>query len=861
MPGRLRTAGLGIILGLAVSALLFRTVAIAIHDKDNQGNWDKPTVHNRPDKEVPGFFINMGPTGARAILTENTFVVKYIFKDSPAFGKLKLGDEVTGTSGKPFGKHTFGGGQHGYEGPMMDLGEAIERAEGSDGKLALNVKRGSETLTVTVDLQPLGTFSPTFPFNCKKSQAIRANALKYLAEYPDVPNVWQSHARMAVILALLTSDDSKQFAVGKKMALKWNEQRPDAGTWSWNLSHQLITLSEYHLLTKDTSVLPTMKILVEALEKAQYSGKIVCWEAKPGEDPAKLDTAQQLYDGGFGHAPYVSGVGKNGYGPMQYTTILAVIGWQAAGRCGVETDANSIKRAIDFIHRGTNAAGYVAYGGEFTLNNGFVDSVAWKKSTSGTNYVGRSGCSLVAHLLSPEFEESKKYADLNKEYMGKAYKSMPDGHADANLGIFWGVMGAASSGDDKTIRELLNYHKAYFNMMRCYDGSFVLQPGRDYADSGYYMASRYHPTASLALAYGLDNPKLLIQGIQISLPGVNPKALKGKADIAYKAIVNKNYADATAALKGASTDDAVAQAMLAHIDVHAQLAIAKMEALEKAGDIASLHAELGKGQKMFGLLPSFKEKATHFESAFREEPWKLELRIEANYRQLVGSLRRNKSLAYVGDLERFAARYPDSLYGKWALQVAKEYRASSTVVEPQVELASITPTTSAVAAASSQPSSAIAAVPAKPASNMPAAKATDDAKPAKKDSSELLAGFQQRMVRKLEALLAGGAKVHVWISNWGPKPQRYKVQKASDVGLVVQQGESLLPVPWNKLLPTDRADLAKGMAKEDDVEALLISAVMHHLAGKSAEAEQALSQARLKDAEAARKVKDTLSGH
>ena len=56
----------------------------------------------------------------------------------------------------------------------------------------------------------------------------------------------------------------------------------------------------------------------------------------------------------------------------------------------------------------------------------------------------------------------------------------------------------------------------------------------------------------------------------------------------------------------------------------------KMEALEKAGDIASLHAELGKGQKMFGLLPSFKEKIARFEKASREEPWKLELRIEAN---------------------------------------------------------------------------------------------------------------------------------------------------------------------------------------------------------------------------------------
>ena len=53
-------------------------------------------------------------------------------------------------------------------------------------------------------------------------------------------------------------------------------------------------------------------------------------KAKPTEDPKAIDAAQQLYLGGFGHKPYVSGVGNNGYGPMQYTTILAVIAWQLA---------------------------------------------------------------------------------------------------------------------------------------------------------------------------------------------------------------------------------------------------------------------------------------------------------------------------------------------------------------------------------------------------------------------------------------------------------------------------------------------------------------------------------------------------
>jgi hypothetical protein len=40
-------------------------------NKDNNGNWDKPTGSDLLDREVPGFFINLGPTGARALISRN----------------------------------------------------------------------------------------------------------------------------------------------------------------------------------------------------------------------------------------------------------------------------------------------------------------------------------------------------------------------------------------------------------------------------------------------------------------------------------------------------------------------------------------------------------------------------------------------------------------------------------------------------------------------------------------------------------------------------------------------------------------------------------------------------------------------
>ncbi len=611
------------LLGMLAAAGLLPPDARAIRDKDNQGTWTKPTENNAPDKEVPGFLVNLGPTGARAVLTEKTFVVRYLFKETPASGRLELGDAITGAFGKPFSAHTFGGSPHGYEGPIMDFGNAIEQAEGKDGKLVLNVTRGGKALDVTIELEPLGAFSPTFPMHCRKSERLRARALKYFVDHPESMNVWQSHARSSVALALLASDDAAHQALGKKMALKWSGESPDAGTWTWNLSHQLITLCEYHLQTRDPAVLPMIRTVSTYLEKAQYSGRILVWgptgdKSLEKEDYAKVDALQQLYDGGFGHAPYVAGIGKNGYGPMQYTTLLAVIAWQLATRCGVEVGPDRIRRSLEFNHRCTNAAGAVGYGGEFCLAFGIQDPAAYKRSTGGDNYVGRVGAAILAHTLSPEFPDSVAYVEKAKGFVTRAYKSLPDGHADSNLGILWGVLGAAASEDETALRTVLDYHKAWFNLMRCHDGSFVLLPGRDYADNGYYMASRYHPTGTMALALGLSYPKLMIQGTQVSIPGVNPKALRGTLLTAYKAVVGKAYGDAARALKAAGPDDAAAAgAMAEHLDRQARRALEPLAALEQSGRWLLLKEQLEKTRRSYAGIAAFDDTARAWDAAMQ----------------------------------------------------------------------------------------------------------------------------------------------------------------------------------------------------------------------------------------------------
>jgi len=691
MPNRYRhrtdillEASMKLILSLSIlcaTSLWFSANAYAAVDKDYPDLWSKPGG-DAPDKEVPGWLVNLGPTGARAIITKTSFIVRYIFKDSPAVGRLNLGDEIVGVFGKPFNPKLAPTGRFGYDGPIMEFGQAIEKAEGKDGKLILNVTRESKTVEVTINLEAIGTFSPTFPINCKKSQLLRARALKYFVDHPEADGA--CNTRAAICLALLSSDDPKHQAIAKQRIQKWAAERPDEGTWTWPAAYQLITLGEYYLMTKDPSVLPTMKSDVKHLEKIQYKLPVP-FEHERGKplvvngvtfDYDKLYAAIQLYDGGFGHGS------PGGYGPMQYTTILAVIGWQLAERSGMTVTPARMTSAFKYIHHGTNASGNVGYGSEFTFGGYSIeDPEAYMRGTGGERAVGKSGAALIAHKLAAERADSTEYVNKYKNFYKIAYSGLPNGHADGNLNIFWGFVAAGAADDAAVLRTVMDYFKPWINMSRCFDGSFVVQPNRHAGDDdAYYHSSRYGVTGSMALALGIGAPKLFVQGIQVSIPGVNPKALTGKMDAAYKAIVKKTYKAAYLNLiKPKPEDEELSRSMMDYIDAKWQAGIAKLEAVAKGGDILSLANEAAKQRTEFKGIEGFDQKMKRFDEGLDKDPWRKEISLGKAYLSYLGVLKKYKSPSAVKGLEKFAQDNPTSIYGKWATAVLKEFSESATV--------------------------------------------------------------------------------------------------------------------------------------------------------------------------------------
>ncbi len=507
--------------GFLLSALIFSgSIAQlpAIKNETNQGRWEKAATTG-PDAEVPGFLINMGPTGARGILKKDSYTVKYIFSGSPADGVLQLEDEVIGANGKLFGDHTFGGTNinYGIEGPLQDLGLAIEDSEGEDGVLTLKIKRESDTFEVDIQLEKLGRFSNSFPRDCEKTKLLRERAYKYLMENPGGID---SQARCIATLAMLSADDRKVQRAGEKMALDWNTPYGNE-TWAWHLGFQGIVLSEYHLLTGDRKVLSTLEKTMGLLELAQWKSPIDHVKIDKMKNPApktEVDRAQNLYDGGFGHAPYtvIKERGGGGYGPMQWPTCLALITWQLADECDVEFDFESPEKSYRFLDHGTTNAGKVAYGGEFTLNNGVIDPERWKRNNAN-KFSHKSGLAYIVHMLSEEREESKEMMDLHLSNIDAAYRDMSDGHACGLMGFTWGLAGVYASDDEKLQKKITNYYKAYFNLARCHGSdSYVVLPNRDYADGSYYRKNiRTHTTAAMAFIYSFGTPKLRVQGAKM----------------------------------------------------------------------------------------------------------------------------------------------------------------------------------------------------------------------------------------------------------------------------------------------------------------------------------------------------------
>ena len=457
--------------------------------------------------------LNLGPLGARVKTTfetrdiqgqaiGNDGVVAYIFKNSQADGKLQIGDNVVGVDGVPFQKDL-----------AVRMGNAINRAEGSDGALALQIVRQGKPVTVKFQLATIGNYSATFPYDCPKTKLVYSQACDYLARHQLPHGAWDpqgsgyASTSAFAALALLASGDPK-YQKNIKSAVEFFLLIDDKGGLEcWKLNHASIFLAEYYLQTGDPRVKAKLKDLYQFIRIQQL--------------------VQTPYPFWFSHEKFLGNDPASGGGYIYLGVNVAnsLLAWSLMGECGIEMDSDQTTGTWNAVQV-AGPTGEMPYAAAAGQRGG--DSDAW----------GRTGVLAVASRLSPgQSVYGKTIAGALGRQWDRLYFSS---HASSAMGKMWGTLGTAAL-DQALFRKLMDRYRYSFALMRLEDGRFVAQPGVG-GDNLYKTQSIDFEHGSvwttalhaLALAPGFRNLRITGSGLIIS--GLDHTKLVGPLRAAFGAL-------------------------------------------------------------------------------------------------------------------------------------------------------------------------------------------------------------------------------------------------------------------------------------------------------------------------------------
>ena len=466
-----------------------------------------PALAQVPDLTAGGVLpsdrvINLGPTGLHGWMyhpknSTNTsesrqIQVTKVDAGSPAAGKLAVGDVILGADGTGAVPAAFATDSR------RAFAKAIADAEARNpATLRLRRWRAGTTTTVNLTLQTLGAYSATAPYNCPKSAAILERGLDYV-----MANQNDDYAQLDT-LALLAANNGSASAKNvarqaraatqalsliptpEEMAgmLSPDEILRDGGKAPWRLGHQLIVLSEYHLATGDSRVLPAIEAIVSAISKGQ--------------------SMFGTYGHGFANKNpdgSLNGAMDNGYGPVNNSGMTGMLGLVLARECGVATP-----RLEPAIQRAMLAFG--SYAGKGGIPYGEHLPIEGKHETNG-----KSGLAALAFRMQPGRENE---AGFFTKMAAASADEREIGHTGPFFNQLWAPLGAAAGGE---LAAAGHFQRITWllDLSRRWDGGFEysdLHDGNGFdADNtdkyGHYI---YYSTAPL-LTYALPLRRLHITG-------------------------------------------------------------------------------------------------------------------------------------------------------------------------------------------------------------------------------------------------------------------------------------------------------------------------------------------------------------
>jgi sialate O-acetylesterase len=309
-------------------------------------------VNGSLDKEIGlGKGEALGPTGLRVQFYGPNLYVLFAYKGSPADGKILRDDMLYAVNGKRFGEDMLG-----------EVAEAITQAETEEGggRISFDLVRDGKKMTVDLQLEVLGSYSPTSPYDCQKTDRIVANAEAYIAERGGTMTRGNPTFLNADALFLLAAGSpAYQGLVRRHMYSRmegWDPNEPIdplgyKTRGSWVLSADALLAAEYYLSTGDTNVMAFMQYCCDSLNAVQYRPS--------GDVPLPVADNPGLI-GGWRHN--FQGTANFDYPTMPAIGVPASIGYHLTKEAGVKYDFIGYDRAVNwFLHNGAKV-GHIQYG-------------------------------------------------------------------------------------------------------------------------------------------------------------------------------------------------------------------------------------------------------------------------------------------------------------------------------------------------------------------------------------------------------------------------------------------------------------------------------------------------------------------
>ena len=210
---------------------------------------------------------HLGPTGLWGFVSGRNIWVTKIVPGSPADGKLVPDDVIYGINGKEF-PHQGG--------VLRMLANAITEAETQQagGRLTLNVYRGGTYLRVPIQLTIMGSFSPTTPWNCEKSNKIVLRAEEFVRNgmrpetgLPNDEDYMYALQHDSALFIMAAGNPELQGLVrrhvGKLVKSLDAWHAGESGAFNiydgWGIAYARMLLGEYYHRTGDPTVYPYLQ--------------------------------------------------------------------------------------------------------------------------------------------------------------------------------------------------------------------------------------------------------------------------------------------------------------------------------------------------------------------------------------------------------------------------------------------------------------------------------------------------------------------------------------------------------------------------------------------------------------------------